>query len=320
MKPFASISLDLDNQWSYMKIHGDAGWESYPSYFDIFLPHVLELLDELKLRITFLIVGRDAALAQNREHLAEITARGHEVGNHSFNHESWLQKYSQQELEGEIAAAHEAIARATGREPVGFRGPGFSWSPALLEVLADRGYLFDASTLPTYLGPLARAYYFSKSNLSREEKEDRSELFGSFKDGLRPVRHYQWQLPSGRRLLEIPVTTIPLVKTPFHLSYLLYLSRFSGLLMSFYLNVAIYMCRMSGITPSFLLHPLDLIGGDKLTALSFFPGMDLPSEKKAEVFRKVIGTLAKHFDLATMSAHAKFLLSNGDLRVLGVEK
>ena len=31
-KPLASLSLDLDNQWSYMKTHGDPGWESLPSY------------------------------------------------------------------------------------------------------------------------------------------------------------------------------------------------------------------------------------------------------------------------------------------------
>jgi hypothetical protein len=29
-KRIASVSLDLDNQWSYMKIHGDKGWEEYP--------------------------------------------------------------------------------------------------------------------------------------------------------------------------------------------------------------------------------------------------------------------------------------------------
>ena len=27
-KPIASLSLDLDNQWSYRKIHGDRGWET----------------------------------------------------------------------------------------------------------------------------------------------------------------------------------------------------------------------------------------------------------------------------------------------------
>ena len=45
MKPTASLSLDLDNKWSYMKTHGDAGWESFPSYFDLLIPRVLRLLD-----------------------------------------------------------------------------------------------------------------------------------------------------------------------------------------------------------------------------------------------------------------------------------
>jgi hypothetical protein len=30
-KKMASVSLDLDNQWTYMKIHGDEGWDEYPS-------------------------------------------------------------------------------------------------------------------------------------------------------------------------------------------------------------------------------------------------------------------------------------------------
>ena len=61
-KPLASISLDLDNLWSYMKTHGDPGWESFPSYLDTFIPVVLDILDDLNLKITFFIVGQDAAL------------------------------------------------------------------------------------------------------------------------------------------------------------------------------------------------------------------------------------------------------------------
>ena len=139
----------------------------------------------------------------------------------------------------------------TGQEPVGFRGPGLSWSPALLEVLAERGYLFDASTLPTYIGPLARMYYFWKSDLSEEEKADRGDLFGTVKDGRRPINPYLWQLSSGKKILEIPVTTIPIVKTPFHLSYLLYLSGFSMHLMISYLHFAIAMCKMTGTRQAF---------------------------------------------------------------------
>ena len=82
----ASLSLDLDNQWSYMKTHGDPGWRSYPSYLNLLGTRVLEFLKGRGLTITFFIVGQDAALDKNREALASIAAAGHEIGNHSFRH------------------------------------------------------------------------------------------------------------------------------------------------------------------------------------------------------------------------------------------
>ena len=307
VKPLASISLDLDNQWSYMKIHGDEGWEKYPSYLDIFVPHVLQVLDDLNLKITFFIVGQDAALEQNHKYLKMIVERGHEVGNHSFHHESWLQTYSREKIEQEIELAEETIYKVTGQRTIGFRGPGFSWSKDLLEVLARRGYIFDASTLPTYIGPLARLYYFWTSGLSKEERKERKELFGTFKDGLRPLKPYKWQLTDNKTLLEIPVTTIPVVKVPFHLSYLLYLSSFSMGLMKLYLNFALLMCKITRTRPSFLLHPLDLIGGDQVPELAFFPGMNVSSEKKVKVFKTVIQKLGKHYQWVNMTTHAKSL-------------
>ena len=64
-KPIASLSLDLDNQWSYMKTHGDAGWEAFPSYLDVVIPRFLEFLQARDLTITVFIVGQDAALQKN---------------------------------------------------------------------------------------------------------------------------------------------------------------------------------------------------------------------------------------------------------------
>src|SRR5437660_7036359 len=89
-RPLASLSLDLDNKWSYMKTHGDSGWETYPSYLDVVVPRVLTFLKERDLKITFFIVGQDAALEKNLDAIASIAAAGHEIGNHSFNHEPWL--------------------------------------------------------------------------------------------------------------------------------------------------------------------------------------------------------------------------------------
>jgi peptidoglycan/xylan/chitin deacetylase (PgdA/CDA1 family) len=304
-KPIASISLDLDNQWTYMKIHGDEGWDKYPSYLHIFVPHVLEVLDELNLKITFFIVGKDTESEENRKYLKMITERGHEVGNHSYHHESWLQTYSYEKIEKEIREAEEAIQRVTGQKTTGFRGPGFSWSKDLLKVIKKRNYLYDASTLPTWLGPLARMYYFSKSDLPPKEKKARKELFGKFSEGFRSNKPYYHDLKDNEKLLEIPVTTIPILKIPFHLSYLVYLSGVSNMLMKAYLNMAITFCKITRTQPSYLLHPLDLIGGDKIEALAFFPGMNLNSDKKVKVFKYVIKKMQKNFDLVNMSEFAK---------------
>jgi len=309
----ASVSLDLDNLWSYLKIHGSGHWQSRPSYLDVFLPYILAVLARLDLKITFFIVGADAAEPRNHAALRTITQAGHEVGNHSFEHEPWLQLYDRRQLEDEIDRTDRAIEAATGAKPVGFRGPGFSWSPELLSVLCSRGHRFDASTLPTYIGPLARAYYFATAELTPEEQERRKDLFGRFSDGLRPVKPYDWVLPDGGRLLEIPVTTIPVLKVPFHFSYLVFLARYSEALSMLYLRAALLACRITGSEPSFLLHPLDVIGGDQVPELDFFPGMDISSARKTALLEKVLRVLGSHYELVPMGEHARRIRARGAL-------
>jgi peptidoglycan-N-acetylglucosamine deacetylase len=307
-KPIACLSLDLDNQWSYMKTHGDEAWKDYPSYYDIFIPHILDVLNELDIKITFFIVGLDASKEENIPWLRMLTENGHDIGNHSFNHEVWINQYTRKELEEEFDLAEAAIYNATGIKTKGFRGPGFSWSTTLLEVLHDRGYLFDSSTLPTFLGPLARMYYFWKSDFTREEKKKRESLFGPFSLGFKKLKPYYLKIGTGKKILELPLTTIPGIKLPFHMSYLLYISNISMLLMKFYLWIAIKMCKLTRTPLNFLLHPLDIIGGDKVKELAFFPGMNLPTDKKLKVFKWVLGKLKEEYDLLTMDEFAHRLL------------
>lgn len=314
-RPIASISLDLDDLWTYLRTHGDPGWASRPSFLDQFVPRVLDLLDEEQTTLTFFVVGADAAAPQHRRLVRAIADRGHEIGNHSFEHEPWLHRYSREQLEAEIVRTQDAIADATGRRPLGFRGPGYSWSPTLLEVLADQGYAYDASTLPTYIGPLARAYYFWSAKLSAEERARRHALFGNLRDGLMPVRPYRWQLADGRTLLEIPVTTLPVLKLPFHLTYVHYLSRLSPVAAQGCLRAALGICRLAGISPSFILHPLDLLGGDSVPRLTFFPAMDLTSARKEGLFRQVLRLYRDRYRLVTMAAHARELAQASGLAV-----
>ena len=226
-KPLASLSLDADNQWSYMKIHGDDGWESFPSYLDVLAPRVLDVLARHELRITFFVVGQDAALPENRDALGVAGGRG---------------PRDRQPLVPARALAPPLLgggarrgARAgRGRDRGRDRGPHRRLPRARATAsrrrrcgcCVRRGYAYDASTLPTYIGPIARAYYFRTAKLTAEERAERELLYGTWSDGRRAVRPYRWVV-DDRTLLELPVTTLPGLKVPIHVSYLLMLSAYS---------------------------------------------------------------------------------------------
>ena len=299
----ASLSLDLDNLWSYMKVHGDPGWEEYPTYLPEVVPTILDFFKEHDQKITFMIVGADATRSENKQALQMIAEAGHEIGNHSFNHEPWMQNYDQEKVEEELIQAAEAIEQACGVKTTGFRGPGYSMSKNMLTALKRLDYQYDASSFPSILGPVARLYYMATKKFNKTEKEDRADLFGHFSDGFQPIKAYQWETQEGP-ILEIPVTTIPCFRTPFHLSYLIWLSRFSTLLATAYMKFAFTMCRLCRVQPSFLLHPLDFIGPDQAPQLRFFPGMELSLEHKLNFASKFLREFQKHFNVQTMEQHA----------------
>lgn len=307
IKPYASLSLDLDNQWSYMKTHGDSGWEDFPSYLPMVSPRILQILARRGLKITFFVVGQDAALEGNRAALRSLAQAGHEIGNHSFNHEPWLHHYTLQEVETELSRAEAAIQDATGHKPVGFRGPGFSVSPTVWRVLAQRGYQYDASTFPTYIGPLARLYYFMTARLKPEEKSRRDNLFGSVADGFRPIRAHLLPGAECAGLVEIPVTTMPIFKIPIHVSYVIYLAAYSRVLALTYFHFAMWLCRLTRTHPSLLLHPLDFLGCDDVRELSFFPGMNLPGQIKLDLVAQILDIYQSYFEVINLHQHAAHL-------------
>jgi peptidoglycan/xylan/chitin deacetylase (PgdA/CDA1 family) len=299
-----SLSLDLDNKWAYLRTHGSDRWRSFPSYLDTVVPRILRTFSELSLRATVFVVGKDATLDQNQEALAALAEAPCEIGNHSFYHEPWLHRYGRADLRDEIALAAEAIEYATGQRPVGFRGPGFSITPDALSILAELGYLYDASSFPTFLGPLAKFYCLLTSlRLSDEQKRERERLFGSWKDGFRPLRPHLVTTDQGQ-LVEIPVTTLPLLKFPVHMTYLHYLSQYSRAVAKMYLRAWLVLCLATNVPPSLLLHPLDFLGAEDEPELAFFPGMRLPRQQKMEFVHYVLTRLASQFNLVTLREQA----------------
>lgn len=303
-KPLAGISMDLDDKWAYMKAHNDKGWEVYPSYIGAFLPQILKLLGQLNLKITFFLVGKDAARPQNQNLLRALTVSGHEVANHSYHHDPFFLTHTKDNLRKEILQAEEAIQKATGVKPIGFRGPGFTWRRSLLETLAELGYTYDASILPTFIGPLARKAFFAQADLTETQKRRLKALYGNLKNGFLPISPFSWRTHADVDLLEVPVTTMPIFKFPLHMTYLMYLGSYSTALMCLYLKTALGLLKVTRTPLSFLLHPLDLMGADKVPELSYFPGMGLTSKEKTRLFTMIIGQLKSHFTVVPLNQFA----------------
>jgi peptidoglycan-N-acetylglucosamine deacetylase len=303
-KPPATLSLDLDNLWSYLRAHGDDRWREYPSYLDCAVPRLLRLLDTLALRITIFVVGRDIELPRHGEIFAPISNAGHELANHSYEHTLDFHRAAPRAVIDEIVRTESAIEAIGGRRPVGFRGPSFRLSKTILETLALRGYRYDASTFPTFAGPLARAYHLTTSRLDRAGKARARDLFGSMRDGLRPLRPYRWQI-AGTNIIELPVTTFPLIRTPIHLTYINFIADYSPLLARAYITSALRCYRASRIAPSLLLHAADFIGADDRGCPRFLPGMKRNSDEKIALVRCVLEGLRANFDIMTMARYVE---------------
>ncbi|WP_410671568.1 polysaccharide deacetylase family protein [Amycolatopsis sp. cmx-4-68] len=295
-RPLASVSVDLDNLWAYLKTHGDPGWREHPSFLPSAVPRLLEILGEQGLTTTVFVVGADAVREDGAKAVAEIAAAGHEVGNHSFGHEPWLHRYTRDRLEDELSRTEDAITAAGAPRPTGFRGPGYSVTRDLVELLAERGYAYDASTLPTWVGPLARAYH-NRTVPAGAGGEGQDELFGGVSRVLAPVHAYRWRTCGGSALVELPVTTMPLLRTPIHGSYLLQLHEVSPRLARGYFRAALRLCRARGVSPSLLLHPTDVLGAAEAPGMEFFPGMAAPGGRKVAWLGWVLAALREHFDI-----------------------
>jgi hypothetical protein len=313
----ASLSLDLDDRWVYLRTRGVPGWASAPSYLETVARRALEVLHGAGVRVTCFSVGRDAAAASGRPALAALAGAGHEIGNHAFSHGALGSFATRGELELEIARTEEAIHAATGQRPVGFRGPGYTLSAAVVEALVERGYLYDATVWPTYLGAVT-SRLFMRAHRSGGGRGT-AGLFGGADRVRLPNRPFRWSSAAGE-LVEIPVTTVPFVRFPLQVSYLVALRSASRPLARHYLRRSLSLCRRCRVEPSLILHPPDLLGAEDAPDLAFFPAMRRSLAWKREAFRDLLGELSRWFSVVTLREHAAAAGARPDLRTLAAAR
>jgi peptidoglycan-N-acetylglucosamine deacetylase len=297
----ASLSLDLDNKWSYLQSAGKPEWQDYPSYMPVAIPRIVDKLAEHDLRTTIFVVGRDVERSSDRPFMERLVRAGHELGNHSYSHQPWLHRMTREEIKDELVLTDTLIREVQGRSANGFRGPGYSDSGVVRSVLAELGYRYCASPFPSIIGPIARLYYFTKAGLKKaEDIQQRERLFGRFRDCL-AYNVPKLSIVDEKRLWVLPVTVMPAVRIPFHFSYLLYLAERSMIVAQTYFRFALALCRTLQVKPSLLLHPLDFMGRDDEPDLHFFPGMQQTSQVKLERLSRLLRDFQKSFEVLSMT-------------------
>jgi len=114
---------------------------------------ILSLLDELRVRATFFVLG---SVAEKYPGLVELVAsRGHEIASHGYSHRL-VSSLSPREFAEELRRSREVLARAAGTDIAGYRASTWSLSDDsgwAVAALAQAGFRYDSSIYPVRWRP-----------------------------------------------------------------------------------------------------------------------------------------------------------------------
>jgi hypothetical protein len=284
----ACVTVDMDNYRQYRTLIDPGGDADGPSFYQA-VPRFLDVFERHGLRATFFVIGRDVEQTEHRTLLREMVARGHELANHSWSHPYNFRQLGSAEKKAEIVRSEEAIADAVGERPVGFRTPSGDVDAETLALLAERGYLYDSSVIPS---PLLWVFMLYGKLFVRHQ----SYQLGSPWFVFAPARPYfprrdRIYRPrsgaDGPGVVEIPLSMVPLVRLPFYATLMRMLGpRF------FDMCVRIYGRRPLLHVMFHAIDLIDLTGTSLHAAIRRTPGLDVPFPRRERFVSHVVERLA----------------------------
>lgn len=106
------------------------------------LKRCLNMLARQNLHTTFFIPGRIVELYPQQ--VQAITDAGHELAYHGYLHEATVDMPASEEVEN-MAKSETLLEAVCGRKPVGYRGPLDLLPNCALELMQQRGYLYNST-------------------------------------------------------------------------------------------------------------------------------------------------------------------------------
>lgn len=145
------LTIDVEDYFqvaAFEKLVQPTSWGGYASRVERNTAVLLALLARYGVKATFFIVGWTAE--QHPELVRAITAEGHEIGCHSYQHQK-IYTLTPEEFRQDTKKAKEILEDISGRPVVGYRAPTYSitkkslWA---LDILEDLGFQWDSSIFP----------------------------------------------------------------------------------------------------------------------------------------------------------------------------
>ena len=157
-------------------------WDQLESRVERNTDAVLRLFADAGVSATFFTLGW---VAERFPHLIRrAAAAGHEIASHGWDH-ARVHRMAPEEFRSDIRRAAQAIEKAGGIRPIGYRAPSFSIdarTPWAHRILAEEGYAYSSS-----VAPVAHDHY-----------------------GWPEAPRFAHRPVAGADLIELPVTTVVL--------------------------------------------------------------------------------------------------------------
>lgn len=294
------VSIDMDNHQDYRRLIDPSGDREARSFYVDALPRFLDALDAAGLRATFFVVGRDALVPEHRDLLQETVARGHELANHSHSHPYNFASLTREQKVREIEAAEQAIEAAVGTKPVGFRTPSCDVDNETIQILAEEGYAYDASTFPS---PMMLAFVLYGKLFVKHDDYQLGPMTTILapSDPYRPsaARFYRAWEPGqapGPDLVEIPLSVTRRARLPFYATFL-------RMLGPRFLRRCVQAYGRERDMLHMAFHLMDLVDHEGTSlgeAVGRSPGLAVPFERRREFVADAFAALAEAGESVTL--------------------
>jgi len=183
MSPTNAFTIDVEDYFQVEALSRAIPRDSWPDMeyrCERNVHRLLALLEEKKVHGTFFILGWIAE--RSPQLIREIAAAGHEIASHGMSHKL-IYRQSREEFRSETRRSKQLLEDLIGTAVVGYRAASFSivksslWA---LDELIDAGFRYDSSVFPVH-----------------------HDNYG-IPDA--PLEPYQIAAPSGRTLIEFPMS------------------------------------------------------------------------------------------------------------------